>query len=246
MRRTFFLCSLLLTTSIGSADVAKDLCSLDGLTKLIPDLKNSQGKFEIPNPKKNLDKFITVHQTLTNIIEMALTQANVKGNPYTLSEHPQATLRFPAHWRSAEIGLMTNGNTVGFPDNNQLASYGGISFLDGLTSQDKTNPVFYEIRKKDGSIPALITAQPTVLACVNRIVLAGANTAGTWIPPSYALGTTDGKAYLVVDQCIDLGLAVKENGANRLVPNAELFKAIHWVDTIELAHMRTKDKAHRH
>ena len=246
MRTPFvFFLSLIFTTSIN-AKVEQDLCSTDGLMRLIPQLKNAQGKFEIPNPKKELHKFLIVHQTLTNVIEMALTQSYLQGDPYQLAHSQQVSLNFSPSWRSAEIGVMTDGKMTSFPDGDSFASYGGESFMNGVTPVDGTSKVFYKVAKPDGTIPALVYAQPTTLACVNRLVLAGANTAGTWIPPSYVLGTKEGKAYLIVDKCVDLGLVSSANGVKRLMPNGEVFVAIQWADTATLAHMRTNDKAHTH
>ena len=234
------------SSSKSSANAEQDLCSTDGLMRLVPQLKNADGKFAIPNPKTDLPNFLIVHQALTNIIEMSLAKANIKGNPYQVANSKQVALTFPLHWRSAEIGVMTDGKTVSFPNVGGFASYGGESFLDGITPVAGTQGVFYQVNKPDSTTPALVYSQPTALACVNRLVLAGANTAGTWLPPSYALGTKDGSAFLIVDKCVDLGIAVTKNKVKQLAPNGELFTAIQWADSSDLAHMRTTDKAHSH
>ncbi len=245
--KVFYIFVFMVTLSgLTYANVADDLCSTEGLMKLVPQLKNTEGKFEIPNPQKELKKFLMVHQSLTNIVEIALAQSNQNTDPYQLAQSQQVALVFPSSWRSAEIGVMTNGKTVSFPDGKRFASYGGESFLNGITPVDGTNGIFYKVVKPDGSTPALIYSQPTTLSCVNRLVLAGANTAGTWLPPSYVLGTKEGRAYLIVDKCVDLGLAVIKNGNNMLAPNGELFTAIQWADSSSLAHMRSHDKAHTH
>ena len=155
-------------------------------------------------------------------------------------------LSFPGNWRSAEIGLMTDTKTISFPDDGCFASFGGVSFLSGVSPAPGTGNAYYQVSKPDGTVPALVYAEPTIIPCVNRVFLAGANTAGIWMPPSYALGDQDGNAYILVDKCIDLGLAVNRDGADQLSPSGLLFTAIHWVDTPELSYMRSKDNTHCH
>jgi hypothetical protein len=230
----------------NQSSVERDLSSLDGLMRLIPQLKNANGQFAIPNPKTDLQNFLLVHQSLTNIIEMALAQANAKKNPYSIAGGDPRSLTFPSSWRSAEVGVMTDGKTISFPDGGNFAGYGGESFLNGISVVPGTGGTFYQVAKPNGTVPALVYAQPTLIPCINRLVLAAADTAGTWMPPSYALGTKDGKAYLIVNKCIDLGLAVTQNGVQHLGPNAILFTAIQWADSPDLAGMRTNDKCHQH
>ena len=255
MRKLFILLSvcaiaIAIATSAFSSQhttsIEEDLSSPEGLMRLVPQLKNADGKFEIPNPRTDLTRFLVVHQSLTNIIEAALVKASMNVDPYAISNMPQTSLTFGPKWRSAEIGVKTDGRVVGFPDNNKFAGYGGESFLTGLTPMAETHGSFYQINKPDSSIPAIISAQPTLLPCVNRLVLAAADTAGTWMHPSYALGTKDGKAYLVVNKCIDLGLSNNQDGKNQLLPNAELFTAIQWADLPEFAHMKSTDQCHQH
>ena len=244
------ICVIALGTSAFSAEhttsIEEDLSSPEGLMRLVPQLKNADGKFEIPNPKTDLNKFLVVHQSLTNIIEAALVKASINVDPYAISSMPQTSLSFGPKWRSAEIGAKTDGRVVGFPDNGKFAGYGGESFLTGLAPMAETHGSFYQINKPDNSIPAIISAQPTLLPCVNRLMLAAADTAGTWMHPSYALGTKDGKAFLIVNKCIDLGLSNNTGGKNSLLPNAELFTAIQWADIPEFAHMKTTDQCHQH
>ena len=61
-----------------ATDIEQDLSSVAGLMRLVPELKNARGQFEIPNPKTDLKKFLLVHHALTNVIEAALLQAAVK------------------------------------------------------------------------------------------------------------------------------------------------------------------------
>lgn len=73
-----------------------------------------------------------------------------------------------------------------------------------------------------------------------------ANIVGTWLTPTYALGSLQGDAYLVVDKCLDLGHAITQHGNQYLAPNAILFTAMHWADIDGLKHMRTNQKSHVH
>lgn len=253
MRHLFICLLLLMALSSGHTVFAEvtmsardDLSSTEGLMRLIPQLRNAKGQFEIPNPRTDLQKFLLVHQSLTEVIETALVQANEKRDPYSISKEKQVPLSFLPNWRSAEIGVMTDGKVASFPNEGHFSSYGGESFLKGITPMEGTDKVFYQVSKPDGSVPAIVYAQSTALPCVNRLVLAAANTAGTWMHPSYALGTKDGKAFLIIDKCIDLGIAKTQNGISQLTPAAELFTAIQWLDTTDLAHMRTTEKGHQH
>ena len=234
------------TNSTLSQNVANDLCSADGLMRLIPQLKNKEGKFQIPDPGKNAKTFLEVHSSLTTIIEMALAQANTDEDPYQVSKLHLAPLTFGSAWRSAEVGVQTDGKKISFPDQGQFASYGGVSFMSGIKQIDQGAGYYYSINKPDGSIPALVYIQPTILPCVNRVDLAAAKTVGSWLTPTYALGTTQGQAYLVIDKCLDLGNVMLKQGQHYLTPNAILFAAMQWADINELKHMRTNQKAHVH
>ena len=229
-----------------SQNAAHDLCSTDGLMRLIPQLKNKDGKFQIPDPGKNPSAFLSVHTALTNIIEMALVQANMNGNPYQVSNLGFAPLKYGNAWRSAEVGLQTNGHVLSFPDNQKFASYGGVSFMSGITPLEQGAGYYYSISKPNHAIPALVYVQPTMLRCVNRVDLAAANTVGSWLTPTYALGTMEGQAYLVIDKCLDLGSVMTQDGKPYLTPNAILFTAMQWADLDELKHMRTNQKGHVH
>ena len=118
--------------------------------------------------------------------------------------------------------------------------------MSGITPLKQGAGYYYSINKPDHSIPALVYVQPTLLPCVNRVNLAAANTVGTWLTPTYALGTVGGQAFLVIDKCLDLGQSIMQQGNPHLTPNAILFTAMQWADSDELNHMRTNQKAHIH
>ncbi|NQU37269.1 MAG: hypothetical protein HQ526_06670 [Actinobacteria bacterium] len=231
----------------GSVSATGDnLCSTDGLMSLIPELENSDGKFEIPDPTTDLAGFLKVQQGLTNAIDVQLVKASVELTAQSAAENVRPAMTFQKEWRSAEIGVSTNGKAVSFPDGGALGSYGGASFLSGIEPVAGSSNAFFQITKPDGSVPALVSAVPTVLPCVNRLMLASATTAGTWLPPTYALGDEDGNAYLIVDLCVDLAASGQLNKQPVLKPTAKLFTAIQWADTPETSHMNSDAPARQH
>ncbi len=230
----------------SATPAGENLCSLDGLMELIPALKNSDGKFEIPDPNSDLDGFLAVQRGLAATIEVELTKAAVQVTAQEAATEATNPLTFPSQWRSAEIGVSTDGKTVQFPDSGKLGSYGGPSFLAGIQPVAGTSGAFYQVTKPDGTTPALVSATPTALPCVNRLTLAAANTAGTWLPPTYALGTTDGQAYLIIDSCVDLAKTGSVNDKPVLEPTAELFTAIQWAESPDTEHMNTDAPARQH
>lgn len=224
---------------------AQDLCSKAGLMKLVPQFKNAQGKFQVPDPSKDLAAFLAAQQGLSNAIDTILAQTNATADPYRASTDRHAPLRFGSHWRAAEVGIQTDGKSIGTVDAS-FASYGGASFLEGLSPIEKSQGVFYAIAS-DGGYPALIYPMPTALPCVNRLSLAAENTVGSWPPPTYALGSGAGKeAFLIVNICQDLGRSVKVGEQEVLRGNAELILAFQWADTPDMAAFKSTQAAHRH
>ncbi len=78
---------------------------------------------QITEIKTDLNKFLTVHQSLTNIIEAALVKAAVNADPYSISSMPQMSLSFCQKWRGAEIGVKTHGTTISFPNNKKFTAW---------------------------------------------------------------------------------------------------------------------------
>ena len=226
--------------------IAENFCSLDGIMKLVPQTIGPDGKFQIPDPGTNLPEYLEVHQALSRLIDMAITRAEMSQDPSEVAENPHGRLGFSPDWRSAEVGIGTDGKTLSFPDGEHFASFGGKSFLTGIVAAPGTGETMYQVKDGKGGITALVMPQPTALPCVNRLVLAAANTGGTWMPPTFALGPEGGDAFLIVDLCVDLAAPVSDPVGTRLAPNAELFIAIQWADTEELSHLRTDQKAHNH
>ena len=231
--------------SAQPASAAQDLCTKEGLMKLVPQFRNENGAFQVPDPTRDLSAFLAAQQGLSNAIEMLLAKANVEGDPFRAATARNAPLVFGAHWRAAEVGIKTDGKTIGFVDAG-FASYGGTSFLEGLTPIGQSERVFYAIAS-GGGYPALVYPMPTSLPCANRLVLAADNTVGSWPAPTYALGSgPGGDAYLIVNICQDLGKPATIGSTTVLTPNAELILAFQWADTEDMSSFRTEQKAHRH
>jgi len=229
-----------------AADLSASFSSPSDLAKLVPELRDADGTFRIPDPGKDVAKFLRVHHALINVVEAALVKAAVKSELSEISKYQSMSLTFPQKWRSAEIGISTDGKRAGFPDGGHFASYGGESFLSGIVAVPNTHASFYQVLKPDRTCPAIIYSEATIIPSVNRLVLAAANTGGTWQTPSYALGNANGEAWLIINKCVDVALSGSVNGQTVLIPNAELFTAIHWADSDALAHMRTQQTGHDH
>jgi hypothetical protein len=237
------LSSCSLAPSQGDAgDAASAFCSPEALMELMPSLRNDDGKLEFPDPGTDLQGFYDVHQALTRAIDVALTQAQGATTPQEAASQLHETLTFGPQWRSAEVGASTTGTLIYFPNDGRFASYGGTSFLSGIRPIEGTGNSMYEVVDPEGNIGSLVLAQPTELPCINRILLAEESSAGTWMPPSYALGPEGGEAFLVVDLCVDLA----DIHGDVMAPGASLFVALQWADIPEFAHMRTDQESLMH
>jgi len=233
------------SSSEPSAEVGSAFCSPEALVDLIPSLRNAEGQFQLPDPRTDLQGFYDAHQAITRAIEVALVQSQMATTPGDAAAAPHQTMTFGAKWRSAESGVSTDGSTITLPENGgRFAAFGGPSFLSGIAPIAETGDSVYKVVESDGSISALVAAQPTNLPCVNRIILAEESSGGTWMPPSYALGPDGGPAYLIVDLCVDLANPVP--GEQLLAPGASIFIAMQWADIPDFAHMRTDDRSIMH
>ena len=229
-------------------DPGSAFCSPEGLVALIPSLRGAGGRLQLPDPGANLAAFFAAHQALTRSVEVALTQSVLTTTPKLAAAKPYPALTFGPNWRSAELGLTTNGTAAAFIEGNGTAftSFGGPSFLTGITPVPGTQNSFYQVlvtsNPANSKVAALVTTAPTNLPCVNQVLLSQVASSGTWMPPSYALGPKGGDAFLIVDYCVDLAQAAPSAAHAQqtvMVPGASLFRAIHWADTPAFAHMAT-------
>ncbi|MEO6052866.1 MAG: hypothetical protein ABIP97_02535 [Chthoniobacterales bacterium] len=216
------------TDSGSNIDWIKDLSSQEGLMRLVPELKNAEGKFEVPNPmgdKKALEKFMNVHQTLMRLIEMALVQANIHADPYKVHESPKVRVQYPSDWLSSEIGVQTQDAGAGCVKfelaKSDCASWKVNSFLSRMTAMDCVNGRFYYSLQKDAksgkvTTPSLVYTQSTAVPGVSRLVLASVESVGIW-QPGFVLHSPDGKAFLIVNICVDLYDATNKSYGGYLI-----------------------------
>lgn len=201
----------------------EDLSSPEGLMRLIPQLRNANGEFEIPDPKVDLQKYLVVRQSLLNIIEMALARANLLADPYSVAAKAHAPLKLPTNWNATEVGFVTDAKTI--PDfSGGGFGYTGKSFLNGVEQVRGTDRSFYTV---PGSAVYMNLA-PTNLCCVNRIMETSGLNGGTMIATSYVLGRKDGSAYLIVNGCQNTAKTIEINGEQVLAPGASSFLGMQW------------------
>lgn len=211
-------------------------CTPESVSDVLPQLlDNSTGSplFTIPSPKADLDAYFNAQNALTRAIDVALHQSMAGLSLTEANKQEWQTIRFGSAWRSAEVGITTVGGAVPTIEK----AYGGPSFIDGAQVVPGTADRYFEVVDEAGARTSLLSAFPTTLPCVNTIMLAEETSAGTWMPPSYALGRPGEDAWLIVDRCVDLA-APTSSGA-LLSPSASLYIAIQWADVPEFAHMRT-------
>ena len=164
------------------------LCSPEGLMRLIPQF-NVNGQFTIPDPNTDLQTFLSAQQGLSNAIDMILAQENISQNPSDVGSLPSRPLIFASDWLSSEVGLQTDGTNLVFSrGGGKFGGYRVRSFLTGLTPVPLSQGSIYVIKQSNPTYQALVYPMPTSHPCVNRLVLATGNTAGSWPAPTYALG----------------------------------------------------------
>jgi len=242
--RTAVLAVAVSASSLASAaplsEQSELLCSPEGLMHLIPQF-NVKGQFTIPNPNTDLQTFLSAQQGLLNAIDMILAQENISQNPSNVGSLPSRPLTFASNWLSSEVGIQTDGKNLNSTESG--GKFGGHrvqSFLTGLTPVPLSQGTIYVIKQSNPTYQALVYPMPTSHPCVNRLVLAADNTAGSWPPPTYALGRyqldSNGLpmrdkpliTYLIVNICLDLGTSAVVNRQSVLRPNAMIILAFHW------------------
>ncbi len=212
------------------AQLEDDLSSKEGLMRLIPQLKNKNGQFQIPNPTEELEKFLTVRQALINIIESSLAKANAAADPYTFSAVSYSPLKLPSTWLAAEVGFVTDAQTIPDFSKGGFGYYAGESFLNGVTPILGTNDSFYTV---PGSV-VYMNLMPTSFKCINRIMETSGLNGGTMLATSYVIGTKDGTAYLIVNGCQNTARTVTVGNQQLLAPGASSFLGMQWVEDAPL------------
>jgi len=229
-----------LSSAAPLSERAELLCSPEGLMRLIPQF-NVNGQFTIPDPNTDLQTFLSAHQGLSNAVDMILAQENISQNPSDVGSLPSRPLMFASKWLSSEVGIQTDGANLNSPEpGGKFGGYRVRSFLNGLAPVPLSQGSIYAIKQSNPTYPALVYPMPTSHPCVNRLVLAAGNTAGSWPTPTYALGgyqlDSDGVrmrdkpliTYLIVNICLDLGEPALIDQQPVLRPNAMIILAFHW------------------
>src|SRR5437667_7387877 len=149
---------------------------------------------------------------------MILAQENTSQDPSNVGSLPSRPLIFGSNWLSSEVGIQTDGTNLNSPESGgKFGGYRVQSFLNGHTPVPLSQGSIYVIKQSNPTYQALVYPMPTSHPCVNRLVLAAGNTAGSWPTPTYALGRyqVDNNglpmrdkpliAYLSVNIGVDLG-----------------------------------------
>lgn len=214
------------STAVSIETLEEDLSSPEGLMRLIPQLKNQNGQFQIPNPNEDLEKFLTVRQSLINIIESTLAKANILVDPYTFANTPYSPLKLSTNWKAAEVGFMTDAQTIPDFSKGGFGYYAGKSFLNGVIPVKGTNDSFYTV---PGSV-VYMNLMPTSIKCINRIMETSGLNGGTMITTSYVLGTKNGQAYLIVNGCQNTAKTISIGSQQVLAPGASSFLGMQWAE----------------
>jgi len=245
----FFIRAVVLVVAVFGSSISSPanlseqselLCSPEGLMRLIPQF-NVNGRFTIPNPNADLQTFLSAQQGLSNAIDMILAKENISHNPSDVGSLPSRPLIFASNWLSSEVGIQTDGANLSSPESGgKFGGYRVQSFLTGLTPVPLSQGSIYVIKQSNPTYQALVYPMPTSHPCVNRLLLAADNTAGSWPAPTYALGRyqldNNGipmrdkplMTYLIVNICLDLGTSAVINQESILRPNAMIILALHW------------------
>jgi hypothetical protein len=246
---TFFIRTVVLAVAVSTSSLSSAatlsaqselLCSPEGLMQLIPQF-NVNGQFTVPDPNTDLQKFLSVHQGLSNAIEMILAQENISKNPSDIGSLPSRPLIFGSNWLDSEVGIETDGTNISSIEaGGKFGGYRVQSFLTGLTPVPLSQGTMYVIKQSNPTYQAFVYPMPTSHPCVNRLVLAAGNTTGFWPTPTFALGRyqldSNGQpmrdkpliTYLIVNICLDLGKLGVVNQEPILRPNAMIILAFQW------------------
>ena len=210
------------------SDLDRQLGTKEGIARLMPSFRDTKGHFQVPDPTRDQQRFLTAQQTLTLLIDQAESRALNRLSAAELQRQLSGKpTRLPEQWKRSEIAVRTDGYTQSCGDEGlNCSAYGSASFLNKLEPVNGLETAFYKSVNAQGDAEALVYLQPTAVSNVSRILLAGANTAGVWIPAAYALGPQGGDAFLIVNNCLDLAKA--DNGV--LKPSAMVVAALQWVD----------------
>ena len=227
-KRLFFslCCGLFLTThsyaATAASSVADDLCSPQGVAKLVPAFQGSNGQFAVPSPLTDLPRFLQAYDGLRNVIEVALAQAQLNADPYAVGSQSYTRLKFGPNWMASEVGYESQGDAIPDYSKGGFGDYGDASFLQNIVQVAGTDGALYAIPGQG----VFISPMPTILKCVNVLMETSSHDSGTFISPSYALGNKEGQAFMLVNGCQNTSTILKEQGKKLLTPRASGYLGI--------------------
>lgn len=237
MKKTLLMtCVMMLSVSMPVAwgraayDVANDLCSPEGIARLVPQMRGPKGRLQVPDPTKNLTKFLQAYSALRAVIATALTQAEMRANPYTVANQKFHRLRLGSHWWAAEVGFESDHGRTPDYTHKKFGDYGDKSFMDGIIPVKGTSGSFYAVPGD----AVFIAPMPTLLKCVNLVMETSGHDSGTFITPSYALGSKSGKAFMFVNGCQNTATLTKLKGMPALLsPGGSSYLGIQLADSVK-------------
>ena len=197
------------------------------------------GQFTIPDPNSDLQTFLSAQQGLSNAIDMILAQENISQNPANVGSLPSRPLIFASNWLSSEVGNTDRWNKFEFSRVRRKIWWLSRSIVFDRAYSGafiSRKHICNQAIKPDLSGACLPDAHGH--PCVNRLVLAAGNTAGSWPTPTYALGRyqLDNNGlpmrdkplvtYLIVNICLDLGEPAVIDQQSVLRPNAMIYSGV--------------------
>jgi hypothetical protein len=164
--RTVVVAVALSASSLSSAATlsaqSELLCSPEGLMRLIPQF-NVNGKFTVPVPNTDLQKFLSAQQGLSNAIEMILAQENISQNPSDVGSLTSRPLIFASNWLNSKVGLQTDGTKLDSPEvGGKFGGHRVQSFLTGLTPVPSSQGSIYVIKQSNPTYQAFVYPMPTL------------------------------------------------------------------------------------
>lgn len=220
---TLFMFGLQLSyADSASGDPSELLCSPQGIANLIPAFRGKDGKFEVPSSETDLPRFLQAYDSLRNVIAVMLTQAEMKANPTQVGKQKFTRFTLGKDWIASEVGFEAKGDVIPDYSKGGFGYYAGPSFLQNIQPVNGTSGTFYTIPNKG----VYISPMPTILRCVNILMETSSHDSGTFISPSYALGTKDGKAFMLVNGCQNTTTTATINGQKVMTPGASSYLGI--------------------
>lgn len=219
---TIFYLVLSCNSFADNMSMSENLCSPEGVAKLVPAFRGKDGKFEAPNPLTDMPRFLQAYDGLRNVIAVALTQAQLSASLEKVGSEQYKRFTFSKDWVAAEVGYEAANDKIPDFTKNPYGDYGRSSFLENIVPVAGTNGTLYAIPHSG----VFIAPMPTVLKCVNLLMETSSHDSGTFVSPSYALGTKDGKAFMTVNGCQNTSKTIVVNGKKLLTPQASGYLGI--------------------